>query len=340
MKLKEFLQQAQSANFWQQNKMLIFSADDYPFFFFNTLFKHASKNNLLPKPFRATPYQQSTTQTKKEFSFSTHLQAHLSQSFLGEYSYYWFGNLSTLPTSEQEKTLNWLNTYSGTHYCSFFITTQQESFFKGTKIINVSGLIDKHTFHQLYLFFNQNQQQKNQKQVLADMLFEEQRDLTLDKACMALEYFNVTSVKDKNACQDYFERIFESHTSLNALAAAFFAKKETTFFAHLQHLEPLYPPIFWISFWSEQIWRAYNVVNALENNQQFIAQKMGMRLPSLFVKMWWKSFSLHELRACYTFLYEMDCALKQGSLFCLLDTFYFNHFLGTFKKEENNVLTL
>jgi hypothetical protein len=91
-------------------------------------------------------------------------------------------------------------------------------------------------------------------------------------------------------------------------------------------MQESYPQLFWIVFWSEQVWRAHFVVTFLKDNNITQARSMSRRLPFSFIKTLWKKYSLKELAEANSFLYKADYAAKTGSTFCTLDLFFTNHF--------------
>jgi hypothetical protein len=118
--------------------------------------------------------------------------------------------------------------------------------------------------------------------------------------------------------------------SLSALTEAFFAKDAQRFFSLWSALEKEYPEIFWIIFWSDHVWRAYNVIQFLQEKNFVQAKRMSFRLPYSFINRDWQKNSPSELVQAYQNLYSIDFALKKGSSFTALDLFYVNYFNGKF----------
>ena len=56
-------------------------------------------------------------------------------------------------------------------------------------------------------------------------------------------------------------------TSLFTLSQHFFARSPQKFLSVWKAIAPSYAEQFWIAFWSEQLWRAYHVVDCLQQSR-------------------------------------------------------------------------
>ena len=152
---------------------------------------------------------------------------------------------------------------------------------------------------------------------------------TLDVACMLMKYFELINVRYADEFNNYLSPILGAQISLYALSDAFFSKKEKLFFDLWQDIDSGYSDMFWISFWSDQVFRAYYVVKFLEQKDFVKAKRSSFRLPYNFMKKDYKQFTLEKLANYYEFLFNIDFAIKKGSSFCSLDLFYLNHFASS-----------
>jgi hypothetical protein len=96
------------------------------------------------------------------------------------------------------------------------------------------------------------------------------------------------------------------------LSQALFDRKSRQFFLQWQRVSLIYPPQFWISFWSEQLWRACSYIQLQKDGKRDEAKKIGYRLPFSFLNNAWRTYSIGELQQAHSLLYDIDYHLKQG----------------------------
>lgn len=329
MKFDDFLKNAINKNFWAKQKVICFIGNDHPFLFFNYFFTKCKNNNFLPAEYKNLPLN--TTD-------SIQLMGSLQQSFLGQLNFYWLSECEIKTSgSKKNNILDFLLQYKGPNFIAFYlneekINSQIRNKLKKILTIEISPLVDEKLFKQIASFFNQKISSEHFR-FISNLL--KNNNASIDQAFMWIKYLELTSNKASNKVYEYLTSIIsEEQPSLNKLSQLFFSRKAKPFFDLWAKIHNEYSEMFWIAFWSEQIFKAYYVVKFLNKKNFMQARKISFRLPFSFINNDWKTFSLNELSKQHEFIYNNDFKIKKGSTYCFLDLFYFNHFTGFFKSEN------
>ena len=321
----EFTSKSRHLSWWRESHVYPFHGASYsPYFIKSILDMYYKEGVLDQKPVHVLPQEESPF----------NLLEKMYQSFLGEGLIYFLGDLSYLfRDSKQQKYCSEILNYQGPHILIFFINKECHL----PRIENIKKIIvpessDEHFFYQLITFFRRDQLLK--KKELIQNFFEQSIRLNMDQSLLLMDYLEVTAlhagVEFKNLCK----KLFYEESSLFKLSQFFFAKKERDFFVHWKELAPNYPLMFWINFWSDQVWRSYFVVYFMKQKKMREARSMSNRLPFVFLKSLWKYADEKELISAYSFLYKMDYAAKNGSHFSSLEVFFTSYFSNDFKVEK------
>jgi hypothetical protein len=321
MDFKSFLRSWERADFWTSTKIFCFKGTDFCPLFFSNLFGVLQDRQLLPYPKQKLLVEGG----KNDF------HAQLEQSILGNYSFYWLGNLSDFAQpaagrSKNTKFLDYLFNYQGPHSISFFMSSD----FKGPKLCDNSILIELDSeigvdyLQQIFAIFSPKTAEK--KLSLANRIFSGKSKINLDSACMLIKYFDLINIKAIDDFCGYLETIFGQQPALSSLSASFWAKNSKEFFRIWSEINKDYPEVFWVIFWSEQIWKAHHTICFLNQKNFIKAKQCSYGLPYSFINKDFKNFKLRDLRNLYEFLYDIDFAIKTGSKFYSLDLFYLNYF--------------
>lgn len=321
MHLLNFLTQAQSPSFWQTHPNLCFTGKAYESTWFYMLFEHLRKKNLL-----SNPYQRLFTDSMEK----NVLHGTLGQSILGATSFFWLGEVSDEKETKQSlELIDFLIAYKGPHSIAYFINQSS----KALQSKNLEAIILPHEITlaiviELAQFFGISLDAK--KKTLLKNIFSSESSLSLDQACMLIQYLELISTKYIDDYAEMLSSMVGSTPSLNILSEYFFSKNTKAFFATWSKIHASYPDVFWITFWAEQIWKAYFVIDSLKQKNFVLAKKMSYRLPYTFINRDWQKTESQSLINAYNFLYQTDYALKTGSTFYFLDLFYANYFNGKF----------
>ncbi len=334
MKLEELFKKICDKSFWSDQNTLFFKGSNYPFLFINNLFKTLEEKNIIP-----TPFKNLIINSTDKIQVSGSLQ----QSFLGETTFYWLGEYKFKKTDKTKiKLIDFLLTYNGPNFAAIYINEEKlpaktlkqikSKSLQDKSLIELKEQIDFEDFKSMALFFGKNINEKKLK--IASQIFKNTKTIPLDAAISLMNYLELISVKMADSFYNYISStLIQDNPSLTNLAEYFFAKNPEAFFSLWSKIYQDYPEMFWVAFWSEQIWKAHYVVKYLKQKNFTAARSLSFRLPYSFINKDWKKAELPSLQGCYKFLYSYDFALKTGSTFCALDLFYLNYFTNNFTQK-------
>ena len=322
MVFSKFLEQALDKDFWSTNNVICFKGDNYPALFFLRLFDFLDAKKVLPA------CRKNLIVNKLD---KASFKGSLYQSFLGKKSFYWSADCCSKGKNDFLKILQ---NYHGPNFISFFLNDEKRIaknvlLGKNCRVINLENNLNENLFLDLLKFFDLNFGEK--KLNFISDIFKRASALSLDQVCLLIQYLELINARMIEDFRDYlFSIIVNVQPSLFVLSQCFFENKPIPFFKIWGNLYNDYSEMFWLSFWSNQVWRAYYVVSLLQHKDFAKARSLSFRLPFNFIKRDWKNFSLKQLKNEYNFLYENDFAFKRGSAFCFLDLFYAKHFSKNF----------
>ncbi|MBU1007526.1 hypothetical protein KKA53_00370 [Candidatus Dependentiae bacterium] len=329
MKLSEFLTLAKNKTFWTDKRVICFTGDQYPLFFFQTLFSFLKQQEIVSLcPFRLENRKQ--------------LWETLEQSFLGDTSFYWLGNLLELVKIERKRgpdLVEILTLYRGPHAIAFFFPLDHKiSLSVRKRMTQAQAMVElknELTFHEVMELFNfLGTELSGGKLAAVQEIVSGSGTVSLDIACMLLQYLAVTNIRFLGELKKNISAMVSPELSLASLASAFFKKQERTFFSLWSERYNDYPIPFWTTYWSEQLWRAHYVVTFLKQNNFPAARRFSFRLPASFLRYDWRQCSLTQLQGAHQMLYSIDFAFKtgalQGSAFHSFDLLYSTYFLNKF----------
>jgi predicted SnoaL-like aldol condensation-catalyzing enzyme len=253
-----------------------------------------------------------------------HIKAQLSlQPLFSDTVWHWLGDLGALPIKKREELLAYCDAYTGPHTLCYFAESN-----KNTEhlIVTIPNTINKELFIALYAhFFSPDHPQ--QKIHIITNVFEQYSTLSLDAACMLMEYITVISkAQSQEFVRYWLPAIINSEPSLFLLSTHFFAKKPGQFFGLWSDIAGRYPIQFWISYWSEQLFRAANFVQLARANNFSDARKIAYKLPFNFIKKDWLHYSSKDLVAAHHRLSILDYHVKNGGSENNLDLWYAQFF--------------
>lgn len=318
MDFVSFLQKSRTSNFWANTTRIGFTSPSYPVLFFSDVFKHI--HEAIASEYTGITHLDIHTRTVGE------CMAALETSFLGMRSVYWLNNISELPAAAKQQWLSYLATYQGPHCILFFVDdtdTQTDDY------VVLPATVDKQLFTQLVTFFvGQSTAQRTHNAIQA--LYTRHTSLPLDTACSMIRYIVLMGNQYQLFFDSWLDTFIVPETSLFTLSQHFFARSAHKFFATWKGIASEYGEQFWIAFWSEQLWRAYHVVDCLQQSRFVEAKSLSYRLPFSLMQQDWKKLTLSELQQAHTFLYGIDNSLKNGGNAGALDLFYSKFFLKQF----------
>lgn len=257
------------------------------------------------------------------------IKAQLSVSFLGRGMLYCLGDLSMLDAKKHKSLVAFLQTYRGPHivyfYSDLFESKNEEHIVVELMETVLCDELKRIAAHLLDI----------QQLAALDLLLTAQ-SYQLENAFLLLSYVEIMS-KPMIAefKKTWFTKLISPESSLFTLSSLFFARNEKQFFAQWLTIRDEYVPIFWITFWSEQLFRSSLFIGLMKVGQTTQAKKIAFRLPFTFLKKEWQQYRQAELIRAHDFLYHIDCSLKNGGEPFSLDLFYLKFFLREFKTEPS-----
>lgn len=249
---------------------------------------------------------------EKEF---TNLILQVETPFLGITCLFWIVTSSAEQKSKalQERIRYFLN-YSGPHMIVFCqdishdllasIESKVPAF-----VVAIPETLDKKMAIQLVSMIAGDHRVP---EAILEAAFQKISPLYLDSACMIHEYLLVAGKNRTSFMQDWFDVIISPDRSLFLLSQHFFAKKSKEFFQQWSCVSAQYAPQFWMTFWSEQLWRACLYIQLMKQNSHAEAKKISFRLPFSFIKKDWQFHDREQLQNAHEQIYAIDAFLKRG----------------------------
>lgn len=249
--------------------------------------------------------------------FST---AAFEQLFLGDKKNYWLGDVVGALSAKQRRGLKeYIEGYKGPHTLILFYSSKAEEPLSkkfldrpDVAVVNYEALysFDQIAFLQSACF----PEVAPQKMAALKKMVGGTKRLALDVWLQMLRYVSVTSMKALVSGSLSFYELIPEEYSLFDLATHFFKRDTKAFYELWKKVQPLYPDVFWISYWSDVAWRAYHATSFMKAGNYNSARKYAYRLPFAYLQYQWKTVEPAELKVLLEELYKADYAFKRGAL--------------------------
>ncbi len=252
----------------------------------------------------------------------------INTSFLGQSQLLWLGDISTLDVARQKRLETVLQGYRGPHTVCMY---------QSDKLVQKNTEQSKDLDHDFRRVFAMEPFLTVQEQIFLFTFFweskpddflaflrrlPEQTKITYEMFMILSRYSLVLGTKSDEFITDWYPKLMTSEQSLFTLANYFFSRKHALFYKLWFDLKDHYALSFWTVFWSEQVWRAYHVIDLRQKNMFNDAKIIGMRLPFSFLQKDWEYFTTEELLVAHDLLYSIDRQSKLGGALYGLDFFY------------------
>jgi hypothetical protein len=237
----------------------------------------------------------------------------VSCSFLGEGRYYWLGNLDDYAPKKKQEIINYLLNYQGPHTVGVYLDTDfvQKIIKNKSNLIDL-GLVDLQSLLPILPWIDQEFKNSSKKAV------------SFDQAIMLQEYNLLVNDSINNLLNDW--PIFETDESLFNLAKYFFKKDSKSFFSLLIKLQDNYGMQFYISYFSDQLFRAIFYCHYRKNNMLDDAKIISYKLPYNLIQNDWQFLNIDYLKNKLQKLYEIDYQIKNGGSSYILDSWFLEYF--------------
>ncbi len=249
-------------------------------------------------------------------------KSHLEMSFLGTNYFYWLTDFIGLDAKQQLNLQSYFEQYEGPHTLHFFT---DKPLIAKIHAVELPNDIDLELYIQLFSLFFPEYATKAKSQVVLSF-FRKYKFLSLENACLLMNYALVLGSKIDGDVAELFDALMVPEKSLFTLSSYFFAKQDREFFKLWHAIKDDYGDVFWTTYWSEQLFRAYCFVELMQKKDFAQAKKSAFRLPFSFVQKDWRSVNLIELKNAHDQITTIDWNIKNGI------SSYFEHFFLNFFK--------
>lgn len=252
-----------------------------------------------------------------------------STTFLGMKSCYWLYNVSGADAQQKKALHQFFSTYRGPNTLIFFALSSSFTInSKHVLVIDIPDTCTKELFLDIARFIDVAAM--DSMRLFAQQLFSTTKDIPLDTACRLINYVILLGTHQAVFIKHWLSYFLDAERSLFTLSHYLFAKQEKAFFIAWQDSMPEYSDMFWVSFWSEQLWRATTYIQLMRMNNRVEAEKVAYRLPFAFKNRGWLTWQASELIAAHSFVSSTDTVLKNGGNIFSLELFYSKLFAGHF----------
>lgn len=323
MNFQQFLAKITEKTWWDAQPIYWFVYTDeehFPSLFFSKLRKHAQDASSTP------------VQLLKADQGLDALYAQLETSFLGA-SWRYIISCASMESKEIAKFLAYSHQYKGPHTLVIFVADEYAQSLPtqagpAQAVVKLDEYVDEATCLKMAATFGYTLSSDVQK--VLHRVFREYPRVPFASAFMVIEYTQLAGATPGNeaALLAVLKELLRPDSSLFTLSQLFFAQQPEAFYRYLATVVHLYPEQFWVSFWSEQLYRAFFYVTYMQRGNQEEAKKIGVRLPFAFLQRDWRRYSPQKLAQSHAFLYELDTALKNGH-----GTLGFERFYHAFFKQ-------
>jgi hypothetical protein len=318
MEHSKYITQAVAALQNQSTSVIVFQAAAYSHIFFMQLFEYLKNQQSID-------YKTIDIQSG-DFAF----KSQLSTSFLGMECTYSLGDTTTLKPKLKDDLVHYLQGYQGPHKVIMFV--DEKTKMNQSANLIVLAMKDKYFAQDAKSLWESKDSKQVQKTALfLHEVYKIKNSFTLDELCLLKNYQDLISGDAKEFYASWITRLVIPDTSLFTLSQLLFEKKEEAFFRLWLEIKPLYADMFWIAFWSDQLYRSYFFI-AFTQQENFAAVKqVSFGLSFAFMKQSYKQYQLDELQRFHQAFYAIDTALKNGGNSYQIDQIYVDFFAGKFK---------
>jgi hypothetical protein len=291
-----------------QHRVIVFTGtQEYPVLFFSLLMQQLKKQHAQP------------VQTIQEGESCASILHRLESSFLGMTSIYWLGDIQRYDQATREKLTTYIESYQGPNVVVLFMSSYIGKTSKQRSHIELPAQMTKKYMQELCTLFG------NGRVRTAPDLNIYEKQLTLDRACLLIQYLSVVGSGIRDFNEQWLGYVIVPEQSLFTLSQYFFARDGMRFFKQWSMVKDLYAAPFWISFWSEQLWRASLFIQLSEQHNFAEAKRISYKLPFSFIQRDWKKVTADELKRAHDVLYQCDYAIKNGGDDNVLEMFYVDY---------------
>ena len=281
-------------------------SDNYPLLFINTLrdYLRCATNNSFK------------VLSVEELDFGSFC-SQVEMSFLGQTNWYWLGDLSILSPKKYNQYVTYLSNYKGPHTLFFF--TKKETPGKNLTIISLPDQVDIHSYKDYMILWNGDRERIAYS---VGVVLRNMGTLSLDQMVQVAQYASVLGAGRSRFFASSLSSIIRPESSLFKLSGALFAGEKKSFLIQWEEMQEDYEFPFWISYFSEQFFRAYFYIRFKRDHQHVEARKVGYRLPFSFLQRDWKRWNADMFYRAHHKVATLDFNLKNGGSSLILESLF------------------
>nr|MBP7854778.1 hypothetical protein [Candidatus Babeliales bacterium] len=182
----------------------------------------------------------------------------LQTTFLGQSQQFIFHDVSILAKKKRSEFLQFLQYYQGPHQIIGWIGHQDDMQLVDTDHLIKIVVADMYTQDVVHgLLFLYHDQKRESIAYFFARLFRIRKELSLDQICLLHGYARLIGKNIDIFFQEWFDQLIMDDVSLFFVAQLFFEKKPDAFFKHWHWIRPYFSDQFWVTFFSDQIFKAY-----------------------------------------------------------------------------------
>lgn len=249
-------------------------------------------------------------------------QPQLETLFLGQRCTYVVRSSDEISSNVQSAWIAYLSSYRGPHTVWCYFSEMSAKKPATWQVVTIPAHIDRRLFAFILAWMGV----PASSMALVEQLYQYERLLSLDSALLLARYALVLGSKSEEFIKEWVPQLVMSEGSLFSLSQSFFAKQNKQFFRQWSQAVDYYVPQFWITFWSEQLWRAAMYIQLSVIGDYEGARRVGYRLPFSYLKRDWKNYRISDLSRAHNQLYKIDYRLKHGAHIAELDFFFEDFF--------------
>jgi hypothetical protein len=318
MDFLSFLQIVKQNPEWllQNNKNIIFLGKTYTPLLFSKFFAILKNNGLHVKKY---VWEELTCQELQGIDQLSFFSSDKKSNAI--HTWYWLGD--TAQSHPQKTDINKYVTQNISKKFWWFCAEKQHGLSDDSALqIHLPEFYTKQSASALVDCFDERYQKPHVKNFM-HALFSHSPRYTADQLFLMLEYAEMVSKPMySHFFEDWFKKIITHDASLFSLSGAFFSGQSKDFFLIWNQIKHEYGEPFWITFWSDQLYRAASYCWFMERHDALTAKQFAHKLPFSFVNYQWKKYSSQKLAQLHNELSMLDYALKNSADKMGIDIFF------------------
>lgn len=316
-KLEQFLYDKSMHDAMRTASVICLQTKEYPLLFCRSFIT-----------FLATLFNKAITPHYMDSDNDAAVMASLQTTFLGQSSWYWLHADETLSKKSYDMWHDFLRRYTGPNVLIFCTSTALAKVPSSWFVLQLPDNSNAGYFRHIEYIMGIKQS------FLGHHIFTSVRTMPLDTAVLLCQYAMLLKKNNETFFATWIPKLLPADVSLFSLSQALFERKSKQFFTQWHQVALRYSPQFWISFWSEQLWRASLYIYLQKSGKKEDARKIGFRLPFAFLQSTWRTYCVSELQEAHHLLYDIDYHLKQGGNEYSLELVYARFFNEVDRKKR------